>query len=167
MIETSLPLTRRALLGSAGSAAALSALPTAIQASAQHDFGELLAQLADDALQLWPDQATSLGVDTGKNAGLRSKLSDETPAYYEAWEQLARSMKTRLIRQGRAHLSPQEQVQYDTVMFAIERGLAGAQFGLDSARSGFDGGANPYVINHQECAVLNVPEFLNSQHPVN
>ena len=169
MLDISNLLTRRAVMGAAGSAAALSALPASAMASsaAEANFPALLAAFADEILQLWPDQATSLGVDTGKNAGLRSKLSEESPAGDAAWSTLCQSIKARLFAHGRARLSPQEQVEYDTLLFAVDRGLAGTKFGLDSARSGFEGGALPYVINHQECAVLDIPEFLNSQHPVN
>src|SRR4030095_2014497 len=44
------------------------------------DARALLDQLADDLLRLSPEGATSLGIDTGARASLRSQLGDRSAA---------------------------------------------------------------------------------------
>src|SRR5690349_4327410 len=86
-------LTRREMLAALASIAALplvsacgggvhaaSPSPSAAPTDADRDAIALLDQIGNDLLNLFPDQATSLGLDVGARAGLRSRLSDRSAA---------------------------------------------------------------------------------------
>ena len=127
----------------------------------------LLANFADELLVLSPRTATGLGLDTGKHAALRAKLDEEGPVSRAAMKAQVDSMRARLAKANVAMLSPAQKLQLQTVDYAAERGQDGARFAYGGgAADGLGGGANPYVITQQNGSVTDVPEFLNSQHPV-
>jgi uncharacterized protein (DUF885 family) len=170
MIDHTPPLTRRTLLASMGGVSALTALPATLNAMprdlANGQFTALLDSFANEMLQLAPETATSLGVDNGANAGLRSQLGDASAAGDAKWLRQVASMQTRLAHVNRAALGAAQQIRYDTLGYALNRGRTGAHFFYGSAESAFSGRASPYVINQQGSAALNLPEFLNAQHKI-
>jgi uncharacterized protein (DUF885 family) len=127
---------------------------------------EMLGQFAEEILRLTPEQATGLGLDSGARAGLKSKLGDGSPAGEAKWVAQVNSILTRLGTINRAELKPAEQITYDTVKYAAERGVEGSKFFYGGAAGGFFGGATPYPVTQQDGAITSIPEFLNSQHAV-
>lgn len=159
-------IDRRSVLLAGGAAIAAAGLPGAAWA-AETDFHGLLDTFADEILQLAPANATSLGVDTGRRAPLRSELSDASQAGRARWAAQVTSMRQRLDRVDRAKLGEADKLRFDTVRYSAERGSDCARFPYGGgAANGFFGGAQPYVISQQDGAVTAVPEFLVSQHPV-
>jgi uncharacterized protein (DUF885 family) len=127
----------------------------------------LLARFADELLELLPTTATGLGLDTGKHAALRARLNNGGPAARAATRAQVDSMRARLAKIDPAALTPAQHLQVMTVDYAAERGQDGAGFSYGGGASdGFSGGATPYVITQQNGALTQIPEFLNSQHPV-
>ena len=59
------------------------------------DALKLLDSVAGNLLQLQPESATSLGIDTGARAGLRSQLADRSA---EGQQRLAAQVRTDLER---------------------------------------------------------------------
>jgi uncharacterized protein (DUF885 family) len=127
---------------------------------------EMLGQFAEEILRLTPEQATGLGLDSGARAGLKSKLGDGSPAGEAKWVAQVNSILTRLGTINRAELKPAEQITYDTVRYAAERGVEGSKFFYGGAAGGFFGGATPYPVTQQDGAITSIPEFLNSQHAI-
>lgn len=162
------PMTtdRRTAIKGGIATAALAAIPGVALAKTQN-FSALLATFAEEILQLTPETATSLGLDTGSKAALKSKLSDISPAGEAKWAAQVASMKKRLQSIPRAALSATDKVRYDTVMFAAERGIEAKAFKMDNAAAGFFGLASPYPVSQQDGAVSAIPEFLNAQHQIN
>ena len=157
---------RRLIVAGAALGATMLAEP-ALAAPADDQFAATLAAFADEILRLSPEQASQLGVDTGRDYALKSALSDLSPAGDAAWAAQVRSMRQRLLAVPRASLSPVDQIRYDTVLYASERGIEGTQFSYGGgANAGFSGGAQPYVVSQQNGAVTSVPEFLDSIHQV-
>ncbi len=158
-------LDRRRLIGAG---AALGATMLAAPAlSADDRFAGTLAAFADEMLRLSPEQASQLGVDTGRYRALKFALSDLSPMGDAAWASQVRAMRQRLAAIPRAGLGPVDQIRYDTVLYASERGIEGTHFFYGGgAEAGFSGGAHPYVISQQNGAVTSVPEFLDSIHQV-
>lgn len=114
-----------------------------------------------------PETATGLGLDTGKHASLRARLDDLGLAGREKAAAQFASMRVRLDKLDDSKLSPRQQLQGDTVDYAIDRAMDGARFPYGGgAANGFGGGATPYVVTQQDGAITGVSEFLNSQHPV-
>ena len=164
-----IPLHRRRLLqaGTALGALALAPAAWAQGGGADGPFAADLAAFADEILRLAPEQATSLGVDKGPRAGLKSQLADLSPAGDAAWAAQVRLMHARLTGVVRDRLNPADRLRRDTVLYAADRGLDGLAFSYGGgAAAGFNGGAKPYVISQQDGAVTSVPEFLDSQHQV-
>ena len=148
-------------------AASMMLRPNLASAADAPPFHDQLAAFADEILLMSPEQATSLGLDTGKYAALKSQLADASPASDAAWAAQVRSMHKRLTDAGSSGLGDADRIRYDTVLYATERGIEGTQFRYGGgAQAGFSGGAGPYVISQQNGAATSLPEFLNSQHQI-
>jgi uncharacterized protein (DUF885 family) len=125
----------------------------------------LLDQVADDLLRLSPEAATSLGIDTGARAALRSQLSDRS---VEGQQQVARQIRTDLERVraiNTTNLSHPIRTSFDVVRSAYATSLEG--FSLPYGDITVGGWRNtPYVVIQNVGAYLDVPRFLDSDHPV-
>ncbi|MBC7987296.1 MAG: DUF885 family protein [Sphingomonadaceae bacterium] len=153
--------------GALGLAGGLSAPLYAHQAAPAGTVDAALAGLLDR--MFWgfmedsPEFATSLGLDTGPRAALKSRLSDYSPAAQA--EQLGkfRGYKAELVAIDRARLSAASTLHYDTVGYLIDsavEGLAGFPYGNNGI------GYSPYVISQQDGAYQAIPDFLDQQHGV-
>ena len=163
-------LNRRMLLQSVSATTVLSATPVLAKAGRKaaplSPFRKLLDSFAEEIMRLSPTQATSLGLDKGVRAALKSQLGDGSPAGDAKWAAQVGSMLTQLGKVNRAALSPADQIRYDTVKHAATMGEAGTKFSFGGASSGFYGGTAPYPVSQQDGAITSVPEFLDSQHQI-
>jgi uncharacterized protein (DUF885 family) len=175
MANSLLPIARRDMLAFGLSGAALSTVPTAVQAAIKRPsvsatpstrLTVLLDSFAEEVMRLAPRQATSLGLDSGARLALKSRLSDTSPAGDAKWNAQVQSMLTRLGAINRDQLSPAEQIRYDTAKHAATVGVEGTRFFTGSASDGFFGGAVPYPVTQQDGAITSTPEFLDSQHAI-
>ncbi|PFH11406.1 uncharacterized protein (DUF885 family) [Collimonas sp. PA-H2] len=163
---------RRDVLLSALSAAAVTALPGIARAQgkdaspADHKFNGMLADFAEEILHLSPTSATSLGLDSGARAALKSRLQDASPAGDALWASQVKSMLARMHAVDRAKLSADAQIRYDSVRYAANEGVDGLRFSYGGAASGFYGGTTPFPVTQQDGALIAVPEFLDSQHHI-
>jgi len=167
MMPTQTLFARRHFLASVLASAAV--LPSArllakTAGSASQRFSAALARYAQDILRLSPESATSLGMDKGANAPLKSRLSDLSPTGNALWARHLKAMKAELGGIDRAALGPAEQIQYDTVNYAAGVGIEGDAFFYGGAPQGFFGRAIPYVVSQQDGTFSSLPEFLDSQH---
>jgi uncharacterized protein (DUF885 family) len=168
--------SRRELLKFVLAGAAVSALPPAASAAAKaaikaaspadRRFDTLIADFADEILRLEPTTATSLGLDSGAHAGLKSQLGEVSHAYDARWEAQVKSMAARLDKVDRKALSAQDQIRYDTLRYAVGSGIEGVRFPFGGAASGFNGGTAPFPVTQQDGAITSIPEFLDSQHQI-
>ncbi len=166
MSEFSPTVDRRTVLIGVISSAALAAPTFAATGKAPNRFGALLAQFSEELLKLSPETATSLGLDSGARAALKSQTSDNTLAGEAKWGSQVKSMLTRLSTINRATLSATDQIRYDTVRYAAQQGVDGLQFPQGGGASGFFGQATPYPVTQQDGAITSIPEFLDSQHQI-
>ena len=135
-------IDRRQALALTISAAAFTAAPAAGRVAARTPatrFAGLLAQFSEELLKLSPETATSLGLDTGARAALRSQIAGGSPADEAKFAGQVRSMLSRLGALDRASLSPADRIRYDTVKYAAGRGVEGTGFFYGSAAGGFFG----------------------------
>jgi uncharacterized protein (DUF885 family) len=168
--------SRRDLLKFAFAGAAASALPRFAGAAdsaaknaanpADGRLDALMADFAEELLRLSPTTATSLGLDTGARAGLKSELDQLSHAEDARWAEQMKSMSTRLDAVDRKALGPQSQIRYDTLRYATGCGIEGLAFPFGGAASGFHGGTAPFPVTQQDGAITGIPEFLDSQHQV-
>jgi len=163
--------SRRGFVAGLAVASALAA-PAAALAAKRKGAGKppadaLLATFADEYLAITPRNATGLGLDTGKHAALRAKLNDAGPAGRAKTLAQVNSMRTRIAKVTHAGMTPAQHLQLETVNYAAARGQDGARFPYGGgAGDGFGGGAAPYVVTQQNGALTDIPEFLNSYHPI-
>lgn len=161
--------SRRELLLAALSATAVGTVPSlawAAASSADAGFSKLLDDIADEVLRLSPTGATSLGLDKGARAALKSQLEDISPAGDAAWAGEVKSIQARLRGVNRAGLSADAQTRYDTIAYAAESAVLGLRFPFGGAASGFNGGTAPFPVTQQDGALTRIPEFLDSQHQI-
>lgn len=175
------PFTRRDMLRTALSAAAVSTLPAFARAgdatmapaelansanSADSRLTALLADFAEEILRLQPETATSLGLDSGAHAPLKAQLADASPAGDAQWAAQVHSMQTRLTALDGAQLGADAQIHYDSMRYATGAGIEGLRFSYGGAADGLFGGTRPFPVTQQDGALTRVPEFLDSQHRI-
>ncbi len=152
-----------ALAACSRNSAAVAALPAAAPGQAAADA--LLASVADNLLALSPEGATSLGIDTGARAAARGQLSDRSAAGQQA---LAATLTTDLAR-VRAFDKTGLDHKTRTSLAVVESayGVALDGFALPYGDVAVGGWRNtPYVVSQNVGAYLDVPKFLDSDHPV-
>lgn len=164
----STPVSRRQTLAALGAGAATMAVAhpaAALQAEPESSAAALLGSVADNLLAHGPEGATALGIDTGERAAMRGQLSDRSPAGVAA---LAATLKADLARVRAADtsgLDHQARTSLAVVDSAYSVALEG--FALPYGDVAVGGWRNtPYVVIQNVGAYLDVPRFLDSDHPV-
>jgi uncharacterized protein (DUF885 family) len=122
----------------------------------------LLDAVFQETLRLHPETATLLGLDTGENADLRSKLSDGSSAGLAAARVLNADQLRRLEAIDRGALSQASKVDHDTVLYTRRSTAAVQAFGFGG--TGF--GPSPYVVSQLTGAYQSTPQFLITKHPI-
>jgi uncharacterized protein (DUF885 family) len=159
-------LDRRTFLASSTAALALAGFaPTAFaqEANARDQaLDALLTRWFDEDLREMPGFATSLGLDVGELAALRGRLSDASQAKADADRAKAVRRAAELERFGRDGLSTAGRLNYDIADFRAELGTIGARFRYGSP----SGRPAPYVVSQLGGLYYQVPDFLDTQHPI-
>jgi uncharacterized protein (DUF885 family) len=171
MPVSSATITRRGLLAGLGATTALATLPgctTARGAGASSLASgptETLDRFAWNLLRLQPTRATSLGVDTGEHAALRGQLGNASRG---GMAELAVQLQEDLA-EARAYpkegLDPATRTSFEVV----ESAYANALEGLDLPYGDIPVGSwrtAPYVVIQNVGAYLDIPRFLDSEHPI-
>ncbi len=162
------PLTRRQALGGLSAAASTLALPPvayAATASQQDRAVKVLESIAWNLLKLSPEGATSLGIDTGANANLRSKLEDRSAAGQARKAALLRRSLTQVSAINPARVDDVTRTSLAVVKSAFGTALDG--FRLPYGDVAIGGWRNtPYVVIQNVGAYLDTPRFLDGDHPV-
>ena len=168
-------VTRRTLMTGSVAAAGIAATPALSQGrgkggtktTVSQSFNATLDTIADQALTLSPDTATSIGVDVGPRAALRARLSDRSALGQARYAAAVDNMMTQVRRIDRATLSSEDRLRWDTVQYALESAELAKPFFYATAEQGFQGGTVPYAVTQQSGTIAESPEFLNSKHPIN
>ena len=123
---------------------------------------------AEQTLQLSPEGATLLGLDSGPHAALKSKLDDRSWSAVQAANDACATRLKQLRAIDRASLKGADLTNYDAVVYANELGVAASRFGYgdNTLISAMSESATPYVISQQGGAFSSVPEFLDSDHKI-
>ncbi len=166
-----LSFSRRQALGALSAGVASVALSPA-RAIAQSPAGEarvvaLLDSVADNLVRLYPESATGLGIDAGARASLRSQLRDRSAAGQQRIAQTVRADLARVNAIDTSTLSHATRTSVEVVRSAYARALEG--FALpygDNPVAGDSWRKTPYVVIQNVGAYLDVPRFLDSDHPV-
>ncbi len=160
-------IDRRQFVASAGSLIALSVAASlrhaAVAAAAPATGGERLDALfdtfMDERFAHSPDLVTILGLDTGKYAASKSKLTPGSLAHWREEKEQNASQLKRLRAFPRAGLAAGDIANYDTVEFTMETRSRGAPFQYGEV-------GRPYVVSQLTGAYQQVPTFLDKQHKI-
>lgn len=166
------PTSRRDLLKLALAGATVSTLPplaaAANKAGSAGDgrFTMMMASFAEEMLPLIPTNATSLGLDTGPRATLKSQLEDVSAAGAMRWAHQVKSMSARLDQVDRKALGEQGRIRYDALRYTVECGIEGLAFSFGGAYGGVLGETAPFPVTQQDGAITRIPEFLDASHRI-
>src|SRR5262245_40254002 len=151
--------THEAPAAPAAGAAAMSVKITEADAKA------LLDSIGENLLRLVPETATTLGLDKGAHAELRSRLADRSP-----------SGQQRIADPLRADLERVRAIDVSGLTHATRTSVAVVRSAYGTALDGFalpygdvavGGWRNtPYVVIQNVGAYLDVPRFLDADHPM-
>ena len=127
------------------------------------NLASLFQSIYDEQLANSPGLATSLGLDKGKLAGLKSKLDPSTPEERARVTAFYDKSVTALKAIDRTTLSGMDRINYDTVLWDFDNTLKGYK----SFKYG-DGGTywGPYPLTQLTGAYQSIPDFLDSQHSI-
>ena len=164
-------MDRRHFLTASAATATVAALPVGAQAPAtpaakspaDARFHALLDKMFYDRISENPEGATRLGLDVGARAALRSQLNDDSVASQQRDLARAKADLAAIKKVNRAELSPAGQLDWDILDYQLGRSIAGAErfkYGASLGRFA------PYVLSQLSGAYRDVPDFLDSQHPV-
>jgi uncharacterized protein (DUF885 family) len=132
-----------------------------VQASA------LLDSVAENLLRLYPTNATSLGLDVGPRANLRSQLSDRSTA---GQRKLAATIKADLARVeaiDESRLSFPVRTSVEVVRSAYRTAMEGFAFPYgDNPVAGDSWRKTPYVVIQNVGAYIDTPQLLDADHPI-
>ena len=160
-------IDRRQFVASAGSLIAVSVAASLrhapLAAAAPAAGGARLDALFDtfmaERFARSPDLVTILGLDTGKYAASKSKLTSGSLAHWREDKEQNASQLKRLRAFRRAGLSAGDLANYDTVEFTLETRSRGAPFEYGEV-------GRPYVVSQLTGAYQQVPTFLDKQHKI-
>lgn len=164
----STPVSRRhtlATLGAGTAGLALAGPASAFQSAPTSDAQKLLDSIADNLIALSPEGATSLGIDTGARAAERGKLGDRSAAGQKAVANTLKADIARVRAFDKTGLDHKTRTSLAVVESAYGVALEG--FALPYGDVAVGGWRNtPYVVIQNVGAYLDVPKFLDSDHPV-
>jgi len=157
-------IDRRSFLTTTAGAALATAAPAFAQlAGEEARLRALLDQMFEQRVDDSPMFATSLGLDKGARAALKSRLNDDSAAAKARRLEQARGRIKDLKTVDRDRLSVASKADLDVVLYSSEQAVRNG----DKYRFGDVGGNfSPYIISQRDGAYASVPDFLDSQHRV-
>lgn len=170
MHETRFDITRRQALAGLGAGASLFALGGCQRAltppvSAGTGGNALLDEVAWNLLAHEPERATSLGVDTGAHAALRSQLEDQSAAGQRAYAATLRADLARVRAYDKSELDADTRTSFEVVESAYATALDGFALPYGDVAVGSWRNA-PYVVIQNVGTYLDAPRFMDTTHPV-
>ncbi|HEX4913403.1 MAG TPA: DUF885 domain-containing protein [Vicinamibacterales bacterium] len=168
-------INRREALAALASTAALPLLhgcssnstppPAATASNAQSEATRLLDDIGESYLRFAPESATSLGIDTGARAALRSQLADRSG---EGVQKIANQVRQDLERVKAFDASGLDHATRTSIE-VVRSAYQLASDGLSLPYGDITVGSwrnTPYVVIQNVGAYLDLPRFLDSDHPI-
>jgi uncharacterized protein (DUF885 family) len=138
---------------------------TANSTNAEAGATALLDDLGDSLLRLLPETATSLGLDTGARAALRSQLTDRSA---DGQQRIASQLRRDLERTNAldaSRLPHAARTSIEVVRSAYATALQGFAMPYGDVPVG-GWRITPYVVIQNVGAYLDVPRFLDADHRI-
>ena len=138
---------------------------TTSTANVEADAAALLDEIGENYLRFAPESATSLGVDTGARAALRSQLADRSAEGQQ-----------RIVSQVRQDLARAQAIDTSRLPHATRTSIEVVRSAYAVALEGFalpygditvgSWRNTPYVVIQNVGAYLDIPRFLDSDHRI-
>ncbi|MSO61798.1 MAG: DUF885 domain-containing protein [Acidobacteria bacterium] len=166
-------MNRREALAALAATAALPLLngcnstpvPAPSAANPEADALALLDQIGESYLQFAPESATSLGIDTGARAALRAQLANRSAAGQQKIAEQVRQDLERAKAFETSALTHATRTSVEVVRSAYATALEG--FALPYGDITVGSWRNtPYAVIQNVGAYLDLPRFLDSDHPI-
>lgn len=166
--------TRRQTLAGLGAGVSIAALPGCVTTARQTassmpgslSGADLLDDIAYNLLAHEPERATSLGVDVGQYAPLRSQMEDQSPAGQNAYAATLRADLARVRATDTSALDPATRTSFEVVESAYATALDG--FALPYGDVAVGSWRNsPYVVIQNVGSYIDLPRFFDSTQPLN
>ncbi|WP_225206800.1 DUF885 domain-containing protein [Novosphingobium huizhouense] len=119
----------------------------------------LFDRIFKDSMALSPEGVSSLGLDKGEWAGMKSLLDDRTEAGVAAGVAQTQQALADLAKVDRAALSSASRLNLDVVTYQLESRLESPRLHVDSVQ-------RPYRLYQQGGAYFSLPDFLDSRHTI-
>ena len=164
-----LTLSRREALVGLGATTALPLLGSAASAAPATDAqaNAVLSSAANNLLRLYPTAATSLGVDKGALASLRSQLPDRSMVGQQRVAQTIRADLARVEALDTSKLSFPVRTSVEVVKYAYRTKLEGLALPYGDAPVAGDAWRNtPYVVIQNVGAYIDTPQLLDTDQPI-
>ena len=139
--------------------------PSAGRSSSDADARALLDQIGEGLLQLSPETATSLGIDTNARQALRSQLADRSAEGQQQIASLLRRDLDRATAVDAARLPHATRTSLEVVRSAYATALEGFAMPYGDVPVG-GWRITPYVVIQNVGAYLDVPRFLDADHRI-
>lgn len=161
--------TRRDFIVETGAAIAAANLPARADGAADSTAEKFLAEVAEEMMVDYPENATALGVDNGPRAVLKARLTDRSAAGQAAIAQRT----ARRLQHAKAidisRLDAATRIDVDVMRTAHELAMEGFAFPYgDTAilNQAWSWRNAPYVVAQNTGAFLEIPSLLDDQHTV-
>ena len=138
------------------------AAPPPDDTDASRKLRALFDRFVDEQLHRNPEFATGLGLDRGKLASLKSKLSDASLAADAKDRRDVEERLSALQAIDRGALHALDVSSYDTVLFLLQVSKAGN----DAFDTNGGSVSSPYVVSQLVGAYHDYPDFLDTQHDI-
>jgi len=144
--------------------AAAAAAGTAAKAR-EAEAAKRLDAIGENLLRLVPETSTTLGLDKGDHAELRSQLADRSVAGQQKFADRIRADLTRINGIDAVGLSHATRTSASVVRSAYATALEGFALPYGDVAVG-SWRKTPYVVIQNVGAYLDVPRFLDAEHPI-
>ncbi len=173
-------LSRRKLLQNSAAAAILPALSacsdkavTAPVHNSQNQGTANISDLLNDATELmlksYPESTSSAGIDSGKYAHYKSKLTDRSPEGQAAIEKDVRAMLTKLNKVDIDTLPTEDALNIDVIRTVFDTSVQGfdlAYGDMALLNSNWSYRNSPYAVAQNTGAFVEIPSFLDASHQI-
>ncbi len=129
----------------------------------------LLDTAKDLMLRAYPETASSVGVDTGDYAALKSQLTDRSAAGQDKIAKEVHALLAEMKKTDTDKLSADVALDMDVVSSVFERAAEGFDFGFgDTALLNYNWSYrnSPYAVAQNTGAFVEIPSFLDASHAI-
>lgn len=139
------------------------------QASSAPRADAVLNEITQGLLRLYPENAAYLGIDKADRIALKSRLSDRSPDGVAAAKAHVETILQALEELNDVPRPADRRLDLDVAAAAYAYAREGMKFGFGEVAClnvNLSHRSTPYVVAQNTGAVLEIPEFLDSQHAI-